>query len=59
MVVDRSTRLSKLSYKEIEIALRESKTLRLSVLKLLAAEYGSELTKHVEVTTKSAATRKK
>jgi hypothetical protein len=47
-----SGRINKISFEEIHRALSASKSLRASVLRMLASEHGSEFTKHVEVVAK-------
>jgi hypothetical protein len=52
-------KLKKISFEDISSALKDSKPLRGSVLRLLASEYGDELSKHVDVVPKVQKPKKK
>ena len=59
MIADGSGKLPKISFNDIRDALKGSKGIRQSVLTFLAAEFGAELVKKVEVVAKKPLKPKK
>jgi hypothetical protein len=57
MVEEAGTRLNRISFEEVQKAIRASKSLRTAVARFLAQEFGDELAKHFEVTVRKATTK--
>jgi len=57
MVEESSPKLHRISFEEIRKTLRASKSVRAAVIRYLAQEFGSEVTKHFAISSRSA-TRK-
>ncbi len=54
MVEAGSSKFNRISFEDIQRALRGSKSMRTAVARLLAQEFSSELSKHLEITARKA-----
>ncbi len=54
MVVEPPAKLNRISFEDVQRALRGSKSMRTAVARLLAQEFSSELSKHLEITARKA-----